>query len=282
MSRLLALCAVLLSVISVASADESRFRGWDFLVRRLKEDKIDERIVDEVYTSSMMPRFEFVPFSLKPKETHEMYISFQRPEVLIKAKTCIDRYQKEFDSAQKIFGVPKGLIAAIIVVETRCGESLGHELVVNRLSRVSSVDEPENLKANLERLKIEDPSVTYEAVEARARYLIELFYPELKTLLTEGSTGAIDVLSLRGSSAGAFGMPQFLPSTFLRFGVDADRDGKVSLFEPADAIWSVGHFFAAFGWNTAQSEEEKRAIIWRYNRSDPYIDSVLRLSQLLP
>ena len=48
-----------------------------------------------------------------------------------------------------------------------------------------------------------------------------------------------------------------------------------------DAIFSVAHFFAAHGWKDDLSIEEKRAIIWRYNKSDPYIDTVLKLGALL-
>jgi hypothetical protein len=45
----------------------------------------------------------------------------------------------------------------------------------------------------------------------------------------------IDPLGIRRSGSGAFGLPQFPPSSYLRCGVDGNGDGRVSMYEPADA-----------------------------------------------
>jgi len=56
-------------------------------------------------------------------------------------------------------------------------------------------------------------------------------------------------LSLRGSYAGAMGMPQFMPSSWAKYATDFDADGRIDLFgSPADAIGSVASYFKAFGW----------------------------------
>ncbi len=58
-----------------------------------------------------------------------------------------------------------------------------------------------------------------------------------------------DPLALRGSYAGALGMPQFMPSSWDRYGVDFDGDGHVDLFHsPVDVIGSVANYFKAFNW----------------------------------
>jgi len=59
----------------------------------------------------------------------------------------------------------------------------------------------------------------------------------------------IDPLRVKGSYAGAIGIPQFMPGSYRRFAVDYDGDGLSDLAtSPADAIGSIGNFLKAHGW----------------------------------
>ena len=59
----------------------------------------------------------------------------------------------------------------------------------------------------------------------------------------------VGAFAVGASFAGAMGVPQFMPSSWLKYAVDFDGDGKVDLFNsPADAIGSVAHYFKAFNW----------------------------------
>lgn len=54
---------------------------------------------------------------------------------------------------------------------------------------------------------------------------------------------------LKGSWAGATGYPQFLPSVFLRLGVDGDGDGRSDIWRSqADALASIGNYLSSAGW----------------------------------
>ncbi len=76
-----------------------------------------------------------------------------------------------------------------------------------------------------------------------------LYREELRQFLLLCREQRWDPLALRGSVAGAIGMPQFLPSSVRRYGVDFDGDGHLDLAgDPADAIASVANFLAAQGW----------------------------------
>jgi len=137
------------------------------------------------------------------------------------------------------------------------------------------------LAKNFKRLQKKDPAVTLEDVKARGKYLHDLFYPEVLAVLQLAEERGIDPFSLKGSRAGAFGIPQFLPTTYLKFGVDFDGDGVTSLFDIEDAVASVANFLASFGWQNGGTIEDKKKVIWRYNRSDAYVDTVLAVAELL-
>jgi Transglycosylase SLT domain len=78
------------------------------------------------------------------------------------------------------------------------------------------------------------------------------------------------------SSAGAEGWMQFLPSSWQSFGVDANGDGFVDPYNPADAIFAAARYLAAAG-----GERNIRAAIFAYNHSWAYVDSVMLRAQLL-
>jgi membrane-bound lytic murein transglycosylase B len=67
----------------------------------------------------------------------------------------------------------------------------------------------------------------------------------------------------------------------LNHAVDGNGDGRISLYDADDATASCANYLAHYGWRQGISHEQKRAVIWRYNRSDSYIDTVLALADRL-
>src|SRR5690606_32915419 len=137
-------------------------------------------------------------------------------------------------------------------------------LVLNRLARLASIAEPENVKRNFKELRKQDRTLSFEEVQDRALFLERMFYPEMLALFSMRQKYGIDLFTLRGSSAGAFGIPQFLPSSYLRFGVDGNEDGEISLYDIEDAAYSAANFLSGFGWKLDLSAAEKREVLWNY------------------
>ena len=77
------------------------------------------------------------------------------------------------------------------------------------------------------------------------------------------------------SSAGAVGWMQFMPSTWMRWGVDADADGVANPWDPEDAIYSAARYLAACG-----SHEDIARAVFGYNHADWYVRDVLELAQV--
>jgi membrane-bound lytic murein transglycosylase B len=139
-------------------------------------------------------------------------------------------------------------------------------------------EEPQNLSNSATPAPDGDPDIEAR-VRQRARNLTDTFYPEVRAVFELGDRLGVDPLILRGSPSGAFGVPQFLPTSYLQHGVDGNGDGRVSLYDPADAAASCAHYLAGHGWHRGISFQEQRSVIWTYNHSDAYIDTVLTLSR---
>src|SRR5204862_8291453 len=129
-------------------------------------------------------------------------------------------------------------------------------------------------RGNLGRGARDDPE-SGRWMGGRARYLEDTFYPEVHAVCELGDRLGVGPLTLRGSAGGGLGAPQFLPTSCLRYATDGDGDGRADLFDVPDAAASCGRYLEAEGWHHGMSPAARRAVIWKYNRSDAYVATVL-------
>lgn len=133
------------------------------------------------------------------------------------------KYRRTLERAEREFGVPAEYIVAIIGVETLYGQNTGRWRVVEALATLAFDYPP------------------------RAGF----FRQELEHYLLLARDEGLEVFALRGSYAGAFGIPQFMPGSARRYAVDYDRSGSIDLSRSAiDAIGSVANFLKQHGWKT--------------------------------
>lgn len=134
------------------------------------------------------------------------------------------------ERAEAQFGVPAALIVGVIGVETLYGRHMGTHKVMDALTTLT---------------------FDFPAVHPRAAARSAFFRDELEQFLSFTQRTGTDPHSLLGSFAGAMGWPQFMPSSWVKYAIDFDGDGKVDLFDSqADVIGSVANYFKAFGWQT--------------------------------
>jgi membrane-bound lytic murein transglycosylase B len=290
MRRLPTILFVLTGSVCLAAAGHaatpSTDRGWGYLVDKLASDGIARSQAERVFGDRRMPRFDRLEFSLAPGERSSMYRGLLSQRSVTEARACLAEHRSILRRTERELGVPGTVVAAILHVESRCGRYTGNEAVLWRLARLAMAGEPANLRRNAMRHTIlQSPRAAFEVerlTRERARYLEDTFYPEVLATFAVADKLGLDPLGIRGSIAGAFGLPQFLPRSYLRFGTDGNDDGRVSLYEPADAVASCGRYLQANGWGPRISREHQRRVIWAYNRSTPYIDTVLALADRLP
>jgi len=261
-------------------------KGWTWLVERLVADGLPRARVEAAFADARMPAFDGLSFSLEPREPRSMYRAVLQRRSVEQARACRAEHGRAFENAEARTGVPAEVVAAILHVETRCGRQTGQSLVLHGLARLAMANEPDNLARILDRTALAGRGVLEPDLErrirARAAQLDGLFYPEVRAVFELAARWGVDPLALRGSRSGAFGYPQFLPTSYLRFGADGNGDGVVDLYDVDDAAASAAHYLASHGWQGPRIERvAQRRAIWHYNRSEAYIDAVLALADAL-
>ena len=88
-------------------------------------------------------------------------------------------------------------------------------------------------------------------------------------------------MSIRGSYAGAIGIPQFMPSNIISLGVDGDKNGRVDLFNHPDAILSVANYLHRYGWKPGLDKEKAYRVLFYYNHSKYYVNTLLQIAKRL-
>jgi membrane-bound lytic murein transglycosylase B len=133
--------------------------------------------------------------------------------------------RRALERAEREYGVPAQYVVAIIGIETYYGKNMGRHRVIDALAT----------------LAFDYPS--------RAPF----FKSELEQYLLLAREKGYDVFELRGSYAGAIGIPQFMPGSLRRYAVDFDGDGAIDLRRStADAVGSVGSFLKQHGWRAGE------------------------------
>jgi membrane-bound lytic murein transglycosylase B len=134
-------------------------------------------------------------------------------------------HRQVLDQASVRSGVPPEYLAAILGVETYYGRLTGSYRVLDALTTLA-FDYP-----------------------ARSKF----FRDELEQYLLLTRDLRLDPRSVKGSYAGAMGAPQFMPSNYRRYAIDADADGRIDLWTNwADVCASVGNYLKEHGWNAGE------------------------------
>ena len=136
-------------------------------------------------------------------------------------KNFIQNNINTLEKAEAEFGVPKEIIVAIMGIETRYGRIMGNYRVIDSLTTLG-FDYPRRSKF------FKDELIKY-------------------FLLTRENN--LDILSVKGSYAGAMGFGQFISSSYRAYAIDFDGDGYVDLFNSIeDSIGSVANYLKVHGW----------------------------------
>jgi membrane-bound lytic murein transglycosylase B len=253
------------------------------LQERLIADGIDTDLVRSVYQNPLVKlELEVVAANLVRSEATLNYDQFLSKYSVHKAKRYIERHGASLEEANRRFGVEPPVVVAVLMVETALGTYPGKYQTINVLSTMAVSQEEsvrEKIFADLteEQKQMQSRAVRSKRLTKRA----SRSYRELKAVLNYAHKNDIDPFAIVGSSEGAIGIPQFLPSNIEHYGRDGDGDGRIDLFNHPDAIASVAFYLRAHRWGRAENAKQKKKVLLYYNRSNYYADTVYTLAQKL-
>lgn len=146
---------------------------------------------------------------------------FLTPERIADGAQFYADHRQALEQAATTYQVPAEYIVAILGVETHYGRNTGGFRAIDALATLAFEYPPRE----------------------------KFFRSELAQFLLLTHENRLDPLSVRGSYAGALGVPQFMPSQYRRYAVDADTDKRRDLWNDWDDIFaSVGNYFKGHGW----------------------------------
>ncbi|MGF1562469.1 MAG: lytic transglycosylase domain-containing protein [Geminicoccaceae bacterium] len=145
-------------------------------------------------------------------------LSSQRVET---GKAKLRAHRTDLERVAARYGVPPRIIVALWGIETSYGGFTGGKHVIRSLA-----------------------SLAYDGRRA------EFFHDELMHALSVLDTGVVAHPNMKGSWAGAMGQSQFMPSTYRRYAVDADGDGKADIWQSLPDIFaSMANYLREAGWD---------------------------------
>jgi len=275
---------IFLLMVMVAAPSAVLARTIDYfgsVERRLVTDGFDPARIEALYDDSRVS-FETrgVSMYFVHSEGKLDYDQFLAPPMIEKARNYMEAHADTLRRAEQAFGVDRQVITAILLVETKLGAYVGNRLVINTFSTMAALSDP-SVREVLWYAVEEGTSLSRAKFEAKALQKSAWAYGELKSFLVYTRQHNIDPLTVKGSYAGALGYCQFLPSNILKLGRDGSGDGRLDLFDHADAIMSVAGYLDHHGWEPGISEQRAGKVIYRYNHSPYYVAAVMKIAREL-
>jgi len=220
---------LLLIICFVTVAKEKLSPVNAFSKKVAKENKLDEKVISGLLKQAKMQQ-SIIDAMNRPAEKKKAWYEYRA--IFLKDKRIKggiefwQKHRKTLGIVSKDTGVPIEIIVAIIGVETNYGGNKGSYRVLDALYTLA-FHYPKRSK---------------------------FFTSELEKFFVLISKEKISATETLGSYAGAMGFGQFMPSSYLMYSIDFDKDGKRDLLNNIDdAIASVANYFKVHGWKKGKA-----------------------------
>lgn len=226
----------LLAALVVAGASYTRaqdpiadaVRPFDDWLQELVNEARDRGFSDDLIEQTLAGLEPLPRVITNDRSQAELVVGFERyyrtrvtPPFVRRGRELARAHRGLLGRIEEKYGVQRRFVLAIWGIETRYGRVTGGTPVFQALA-----------------------TLAWEPRRA------DFFRGELFDALSMVSRGHIDARSMTGSWAGAMGQPQFMPSSYLKYAEDFDRDGRRDIWRStADALASIANYLGGWGWN---------------------------------
>jgi membrane-bound lytic murein transglycosylase B len=278
---ILLVAAASLCICAPAATAQGKTDPFDALRQRLIADGFSAESVSQLYRRpEVFVEADGVSRFFIHSEAKLNYDQFSSPESIEKAQRYLQENIATLGAAEAAYGVDKGVITAILLVESRLGTVSGSRSALNVLSTLAALTDPA-FQESFWRVIPQERRISRERFNERVQKRAEWGYRELKALLRYTEREGMDPTTIASSYAGAVGYAQFMPTNILAYAQDGDQDGRIDLLVHADAIASIANYLKRHGWQPGISRERQEKAIHAYNPSAYYVNAILKIADLL-
>ena len=268
----------------------------EYADQRLRMSGISEDFILLIHRKYLTPKSNWEASAKKIIESNVFgfllrpnYNAHDTPDARKKINIYLRKHKGSFEYVKKRYEVDPKAIASLLWVETRFGKNMGsfdlpfvyyalvlgaHPVFAKAMLAVlpskSHLDRMKEYTIPMAEVKV------YERCKSKALWSLE----QLKGVQEIKERGIFNPFKTRASFAGAFGIAQFIPSTYLKYSRSEFR-AKSNLFKDSDAITSVANYLKESGW-AENNQEAKSTALYSYNHSKDYGAVILKLASELP
>lgn len=268
--------------VSEASARRSPKASRDFIEKKLRREGFSKPFIRDV-----MKSYEPDDFAQVIELNVLLYLrksNYHGTQVTDEATKAVDRFQSKYSQslarAEKKYDVPSSVIASLLWIESRHGKNVGRfhvpSVYLHLIQAPRKVVQNELLSSTHRYTEATTPEDHREIVR-RTRVKAAWAISELRAIEKIHRWKWKIGREFRGSFSGAFGMPQFLPSSYVRWARSVNPKAQPDLTKPADAVLSVAHYLREHGWKNDDPKSGFDALM-KYNNSRDYANAILHLS----
>jgi lytic murein transglycosylase len=182
-------------------------------------------------------------------QSFEQFSGRMVPPRLLRGSNMLKQYGSVLARIEEAYGVPGEVIVAVWGLETDFGANTGKFPTIRSLA-----------------------TLAYDCRRA------DEFRAELMDALRIIERGDLAPADMRGAWAGEIGQTQFMPSSYIKYAVDFDGNGRRDLLHSVpDVLASTANYFAGHGWQRGKGYEAGSpnfAVIQQWNKSDIYARTI--------
>jgi membrane-bound lytic murein transglycosylase B len=236
------------------AAVEPDNKAFSSVKKRLITDGFNPTKINRLYSRpQVFFEADGVTILFTYQEAKVDYGQFTNDWSIRKAKQYMQNHEDDLIRTEKVFGVDRKIITAILLVETGLGASVGTRSTLNTLSTLAALMDPVVRERFWDQIP-DSKKISRKKFEKKAADRSKWAYKELKA---------------------------FLKYAILAYGKDGNNDGTVDMLNHADSMASIANYLKSHGWRSGQSRKKAEKVIFHYNHSTYYVNTILKISQRL-
>lgn len=272
---------IVIGLFMTSTTALSASTNWNYAARKMVNAGLKKKFILEIKRQYEPESFKQVVelntlLYLKTKNIHGVQVSSDAEE---NVRRFLTDHRQSFRWMENDFSVDPSVVSSLMWIESRHGKNVGRFHVPSVYVHLLQSDNPkvqEHLVAKGKDYRAKLTAKDKAEIRRRTKKKADWALAELKALQKMYDRDSKILKDLRGSFSGAFGIAQFLPSSYVKYAKSPVRGKVPNLSLPQDAIYSIGNYLKQYGWKPRNRKAQFKAL-FKYNNSEDYANAILKL-----